>query len=366
MIKDIKKVVVKFNDRIVGYLVELENKKIAFQYDDKWIENGFSISPLSLPLSNKIYISNKDQFEGLYGVFWDSIPDGWGELLITRLLSKKGIDFKKLSPLTKLTLINNNGLGGLDYEPYQPLLNNDEKIDLDKISNDVKKILNDENDENLEKIYTLGGSSGGARPKAHINIDGEEWIIKFPCKIDSSDIGEKEYKVNSLAKKCGINVNEFKLFPSKECSGYFGAKRFDRKNSRKLHVISLAGMLEVSHKVPNLDYGHMFDLVENINGSKEELYECFSRMTFNVLIGNKDDHSKNFSFIYDEGIKKYKLSPAYDLTITNDKYEHEMTVNRNGNPTENDLLCLAKDFNLSKKRCIEIINKIKAILKNEI
>ena len=119
MIEDVKKLIVKYNGAIVGRLAEVSERKIAFQYDDAWIANGFSISPLSLPLSNRIYISQKITFGGLYGVFSDSLPDGWGELLVSRMLAKRGINYARLFPLTKLTLISSNGLGALTYEPCQ-------------------------------------------------------------------------------------------------------------------------------------------------------------------------------------------------------------------------------------------------------
>ena len=105
-LEEIKKLNVRFNGKIVGYLAELKNGSIAFQYDSEWIKNGFSISPFSLPLSDKIYINDKPNFNGLFGVFWDSLPDGWGELLVRRMLNKHGINFDRLSPLQKLSIIN--------------------------------------------------------------------------------------------------------------------------------------------------------------------------------------------------------------------------------------------------------------------
>ena len=194
MIKEVKKVTVKYNERIVGYLAEIKPLTIAFQYDDEWIKNGFSISPLSLPLDNKVYVSKKEQFNGLYGVFWDSLPDGWGELLMNRVLQKKGINPNQLPILTKLSLINNNGLGGLTYEPSQSFKSTYNDLDFDKLSDEVQKILNDESESvDLDFVYKLGGSSGGARPKAHIKIDKEEWIVKFACRIDPPNVGEKEF-----------------------------------------------------------------------------------------------------------------------------------------------------------------------------
>ena len=213
---NIKKLIVKYNDKLVGYLQELDNKKVAFQYDEEWIKNGFSISPFSLPLNNKVSVSKSEYFNGLFGVFNDSLPDGWGELLVRRMLTKKGLNFDKLSPLTRLTLISGNGLGGLSYEPSAILYNENENFDLDTLAKEVQAILDDTTEPiDFDKIVGLGGSSGGARPKAHIKIDNENWIIKFASTIDPKNIGELEFKANELAQKSGINVNDFKLFPSK-------------------------------------------------------------------------------------------------------------------------------------------------------
>jgi len=93
------------------------------------------------------------------------------------------------------------------------------------------------------------------------------------------------------------------------------------------------------------------------------MYEAYRRMCFNVFYGNKDDHGKNFSFLYDEKKGGYRLSPAYDLTETPDKPEHEMTVNGSGKPTEKNLLETAKIMKLSAEECNKIICKVKQTLK---
>ena len=174
----------------------------------------------------------------------DSLPDGWGELLVSRMLAKQGMNYAELSPLTKLSIVSENGLGGLTYEPSQT---EKESVgyDLDALAKQAADVLEDGDiNVDLDTIYYLGGSSGGARPKAHIREGKEEWIVKFPCRIDSPESGRKELEMNFAAKRCGIDVNECKLFPSKVCSGYFGAKRFDRQDGKRLHMISLSSVLE--------------------------------------------------------------------------------------------------------------------------
>lgn len=361
MIDRIKKLTVKYNGRTVGYLAELENSAIAFQYDDGWLQTGFSISPFSLPLKKDVFINKKNTFNGLYGVFQDSLPDGWGELLYRRMMAKMGINPDKISPLTRLSLIGENGLGALTYEPCQCDESANINYDLDYIAKEVKQILDDESaDVDLDAIYRLGGSSGGARPKAHIKDADGCWIVKFPTHLDPKDIGKREFNANSAAKRSGLNVNEFKLFPSKLYAGYFGAKRFDRTEEKRVHMVSLSSLLETTHRIPNLDYINLFQIIQNICADKKDMYEAYRRMCFNVLYGNKDDHGKNFAFLYDENLCGYKLSPAYDLTKTNAKSEHEMSVNGAGNPTEKDLKNVADIMKLSATECENILERIKA------
>lgn len=360
MIEQVKKLEVKYNGVTVGYLAEVQEGRIAFQYDDAWVKKGFSISPFSLPLSNQIYINGKDNFGGIYGVFHDSLPDGWGELLVKRMLAKMGVNYDSLSPLMRLSLVSGNGLGGLTYEPTQVQKEKDSDIDLDFIAGEADKILNDGvARESLDEIYRLGGSSGGARPKAHLRIDGEEWIVKFPCRLDPVNVGEEEYKANLLAKECGIEIAECRLFPSERCTGYFGSKRFDRLGEKRVHTVSLSSLLETSHRIPNLDYMHLFQVIQKICANQDDLYEAYRRMCFNVIYGNKDDHGKNFSFIYDEKQKGYRLSPAYDITRTPDKAEHEMTVNGSVNPTEKQLKEAIGTVGIQQKKCTEILCLVK-------
>lgn len=193
-------------------------------------------------------------------------------------------------------------------------------LDLDELSNECQKILHSEYSDKLDELYRLGGTSGGARPKIMTNIDGEEWIIKFPAHVDGKNIGKMEYDYSLCAKKCGIIMPQIKLFESNTCEGYFGTKRFDRI------------------------------VVENM----------FRRMCFNVFAHNRDDHAKNFTFLYEEG-KGWRLSPAYDLTYSSTYYgEHTTTVNGNGaDPTEKDLLQVGLQAGLKKTKCQHMIDEVK-------
>ncbi|MDY0278860.1 MAG: type II toxin-antitoxin system HipA family toxin [Acholeplasma sp.] len=359
---DIKRLVVKHNSKVVGYLQDIGNERIAFQYDERWVKEGFSISPFSLPLSNEVYVSKSNFFKGLFGVFYDSLPDGWGELLLRRTLAKKGISFERLTVLSRLSLINNIGLGSLTYEPSQEDISNNAFAELDYLANEVKNILIGSPTTDLDIMYRLGGSSGGARPKAHLIINNEAWIVKFPTIHDPKDIGEREFEANELARESGIAVNHSALMVSNSGKQYFAARRFDRFGDKRVHMISLSAILETTHQIPNLDYVHLFQVIQKICVDQSDLYEAYRRMCFNVLYGNRDDHGKNFAFVYDEKLRGYRLSLAYDITRTNDKYEHEMTVLGDGVPSEDKLLEFAKQMDLSIKKCEEIISKIKSVI----
>ena len=370
----IKSLQVFYNEKKVGTLALMKNNIVAFEYDSNWITNGFSISPFSLPLKKQVFIPRIDPFDGLYGVFSDSLPDGWGRLLVDRMLNSQNINLREISQIDRLAIVGETGMGALSYKPeYNLLEDKDYQEDYDNLALSCKKILNTEYSADLDKLFKLGGSSGGARPKILTKIDNEDWIIKFPSSLDDSNIGKLEYLYSVCAKKCKIDIPETKLFPSKISSGYFGIKRFDRKKLstgaiRKLHMISVSGLLETSHRIPNLDYNDLMQLTLNLTKSFEEVEKLFRLMCFNVFSHNRDDHSKNFSFIYNEDLNKWELSPAYDLTYSYSiNGEHATTINGNGvNPDLNDILKVAEKIGLDKKKAEKIAIEIREIVKKEL
>lgn len=363
--ENIKSLGVFYNNIKVGTLALLPNNLAAFEYDDKWLIDGFAVSPFSLPLIKKVFIPKIDPFEGLFGVFSDSLPDGWGKLLVDRMLSSQGINPREINILNRLAIVGNSGMGALSYRPEHKFILQEDEKDYDKLALACKELLETNFSSDLDKLFMLGGSSGGARPKILTAIDGEDWIIKFPSSYDVKEIGEIEYLYSLCAKKCGIEIPETKLFPSKISKGYFGIKRFDRneKNKRKIHMISVSALLETSHRLPNLDYNILMKLTLKLTNSFEEVEKMFRLMCFNVFAHNRDDHSKNFSFIYDEELKKWKLSPAYDLTFSYSiGGEHATTINGNGrNPNIKDILKVAENIGMkyeNAKKTAEEIEKI--------
>lgn len=348
-----------YHKKKVGILFISKSKRICFCYDKEWLSNGFSISPISLPLEERIFEYKKTNFNGLFGVFADSFVDSWGELLLKNYLKSKGIKYSDLNILEKLAYIGKNPMGALEYYPNYSTEANKNNLDLDKLQDDFDLLLNNKNCENIDEVFKLGGSSSGTRPKILTTYNGKDVLIKFSSKFDPKNAVELEFEYMSKAKEAGINIPYIELLQTKK-NKYFLIERFDRKNGEKIHMISVSGLLEVDHNVPSLDYFDLIKLTKLITRNEDDVIEMFRRMVFNAVFENLDDHTKNFAFLYDEDNEMFRLSPAYDLTPTTTYYgEHTTSVNGKGKNIEiSDMMEIARKANIKETTAIEIIKKI--------
>lgn len=344
-----------WNKRLVGQLALTPEGRCAFEYDPMFVSNGTSISPFFLPLRQELFIAKATPFSGGFGVFDDSLPDGWGQLLLDRYLRSVGVDVRRLTILQRLSLVGSNGRGALEYVPDKSVFAEYSDSDLHVISKEIREMLSGKDDKiSLEELYVRGGSPGGARPKIFYRHKGKEWLVKFRANNDPANIGETEYHYSLLAKKCGIEMPETRLFENT----YFGIERFDRTLAdQKIHVHSAAGMLHADYRIPSLDYIDLLKLCRYITSDMEEVLKLFRQMVFNVVIENKDDHAKNFSFVYTGN--RWKLSPAYDL-LPSDGFNgfHTTTVNGNGLPTRDDMLFAGKEVDLNRSTCKQTMDEI--------
>ena len=360
-----KKLEVFYHGNPVGYLAETPDHMIAFQYSDEWLKAGFSISPISLPLNAGVFVPPekcRDRFRGLFGVFADSLPDSWGELLLDRHLGTMGIARGDISTLDRLAYIGRSGMGALEYYPSKEsdFYMDAAGLNYDQISKECEKVLSSKESDQLDVLYRLGGSSGGTRPKILLKEDGKEWIVKFPASKDPAISGKREYDYSLCAKDCGIVMTETALAESAVCEGYFKTVRFDRKEGEKIFSITVSGLLEADFRAPSCDYATIMKLIRMLTKDnatdKEQLYRV---MCFNVLTHNRDDHTKNFSFLYtnDGG---WRLAPAYDLTYSDTYWgEHTTSVCGKGKDiTEKDLIKVGTDAGLSTSLCIESLSEI--------
>ena len=356
---EVKVIEVFMSSAKIGRIAMMPDFLCAFEYDPAYLLSGCSISPFNLPLKQEVFVARRTPFNGGFGVFDDSLPDGWGNLILDRYLKSKGVDPNKLTLLQRLALIGSTGRGALEYRPDYSESTADEVINFDNLANEAEKILtSDYEGDSLDTLYKYGGCSGGARPKVFVKIDGKEWLVKFKATMDAANVGKTEYEYSLLAKKCGINMPETRLFEGK----YFGVERFDRTPHGKIHTVSAAGLLNADYRVPSLDYGDLLQLCHILTKNMEEVYAFFRQMVFNVAIKNRDDHAKNFSFQLING--EWKLSPAYDL-LPGSGFNgfHTTTINNNGSPTINDIMAVAAKTGLNKQRATDIVDEINTLVK---
>ncbi len=381
-IEDVKeiKVGLNFGEKTIAVgRLALRDRKIYFEYDASFIDAGPAISPLRLPLQSGVTSFDYHLFEGLPGVFNDSLPDGWGRLLFDRLARSKGILPSDITPLDRLAHVGMSALGALVYEPDHSEDNNNEQINLDVLARQSRDVLEGEAEEVLAELIALNGSSGGARPKALIGVnedfsqivhgasnipDGyQPWMVKFPNSEDGLDAGAIEYVYALMAIEAGISMPQVHLFDAKAGAGFFAIKRFDRAGSKRLHMHTACGLLHSDYRTPSLDYEDLIALTSSLTRDVREVEKMYRQAVFNVLAHNRDDHSKNFSFLMDEK-GEWALSPAYDLTFSSGPRGEQstMVMGEGRNPGQDHLRKLGQEAGLSNERIDEIINQTRGAL----
>ncbi len=356
----------------VGRLA-LKNRRIYFEYNDDFIAKNIPLSPFQLPLKSGVVTCDDMIFDGLFGVFNDSLPDGWGRLLLDRQVEKYGIHRQQLTPLDRLAFVGRFGMGALSYEPVlgNSAISND-NIQLDKIALESQQVLAGEHEEVLEELFALNGSSAGARPKIVVGVNEDKaqlihgaqnlpagfshWMIKFPSSYDNSHAGALEYTYSLMAKKAGIEMPETHLFETGK-GRYFGIKRFDREGNQPFHMHSLCGLIHADHRTPSLDYETVLKVTLALTKNMVEVEKAFRLACFNVLAHNRDDHSKNFSFILDKH-NQWQFAPAYDLTFSHGPSGEQstMVMGEGKNPTRKHLRQLGRMFDI--KQTDQIIDEV--------
>lgn len=355
--KKIELVEVYIYNELVGKIALTDKGLCAFEYSTTFLQKGFSISPFELPLKPGVFVAKLHPFSGNFGVFDDCLPDGWGMIILERYLQKIGVRVRMLSLLDLLSIVGSSGRGALEFRPDQSIHTSQELQDFSYISNEAQKILrfSEYNAESIDDLYRRGGSPGGARPKIFVMVDGKEWLVKFGAINDPIHIGEIEYTYSLLAKKCAIEMPETRLFDGK----YFGVQRFDRVQSDKIHVVSVAGLLNADYRTPCLDYTTLFQLCQALTRNAQEMWKLYRLMVFNYVIGNKDDHAKNFSFLYQNN--EWKLSPAFDILPSEGiNGFHTTTINNTLYPTKQDIIDVAVKAGLNKQKALLIFDAIVA------
>lgn len=367
MIPDIDKIRVYHNDDFVGTLrMTPEGHSCAFEYSPEWMQEGFSLSPLELPLTSDLLFSEPDKFDRNFAVFEDSMPDGYGLYLIDRMLRKEGFQLRNLTPLQRLAIVGSSGMGALRYEPNVSLQDGVSKIgeeQLDEVQHTALEILSekDEGDESL--LYYNSANSGGARPKIVMtDSEGTHWLVKFRHTYDSAEIGREEYLYMNAARESGIDVPRTRLLKDR----YFAVERFDIENGKGVHVVTAAAILKSDFRNQDVDYTNLLALTGYLTQDPVQVEEMYRRMVFNLVCDNKDDHAKNFSFICRRGV--WSLAPAYDITYSPEGSmgQHATSLFYDGNPSKELVIKAGTQIRIPKNRCLDIIDAVEAVCRNRL
>ena len=358
----------------VGRLV-LDRGIAVLEYSQEFIASGLTINPLfGTPSTTLVRARDARLFDGLHGAFADSLPDAWGEILVQRRAEASGIPYSSLTSLDKLAVVGIRGMGALTYHPEVSHYTDSGEIDLDVLARNSLAILQGAPTMVLAQIEELGGSSGGARPKILVGINevGEiisgthdlpsgfsAWIVKFRDSRDVEDIGPLEAAYAAMAHASGVEMSRTKVLPSGSGAGYFATERFDRlAGGSRMHMASAAGLLETDWAVPTIDYDTLLKLTMAITRQHADVEKMFRRMVFNVIAHNRDDHSKQHSFLMDAS-GAWRLAPAYDLTFSRGPGgEHYLAVNGTGsNISAADITKIAKAHGISRKHIDYVISR---------
>ncbi|MCF6234967.1 MAG: type II toxin-antitoxin system HipA family toxin [Gammaproteobacteria bacterium] len=330
----------------------------AFEYEPSFISSGVELAPIKMPLTKRIYSFPElgyETFKGLPGLIADSLPDDFGNAVLNAWIASKGKLPADITPLQRLQYIGKRGMGSLEYAPATKLrnLNSSEQVEVESLISIAQEILDSrtdftvklnrdgqENREAMMALLSVGTSAGGARAKAVLAFNKDftqirsgqakipkgftHYLMKFDGVSEHSKnketfgdplgYGAMEYTYYLMAKSCGIEMMPCKLLEEGN-RRHFITQRFDRIGNEKTHIQTLNGMAHINYKMPgSYSYAELFGIARQLRLSAKEAEQLFSRMVFNIVARNHDDHSKNFSFMLIN--KKWQLAPAYDLAYS--------------------------------------------------
>lgn len=361
---DVKKIQVLYRNLPVGILqMDASRGVCVFEYEKSWLADGFSLSPTELPLQSGLMYADKDKLGGVFATFEDSLPDGYGLYLLDRILRKQGSSLEEITPLQRLSIIGNGGMGALTYQPvmtgFQAQAELEGEQQLDYLQEEALKVLSEKSGGDASLLYYNSSNSGGARPKTVMRAqDGSHWLVKFRHTYDPADIGQTELLYMQTARECGITIPRIGLVRDK----YFAIERFDYvPDGQRLHVLTASALLKTDFRNQDVDYTNLLALTGYLTQDPIQVEEMFRRMVMNLVAVNRDDHAKNFSFIFDAG--KWSLAPAYDITYSpaGTNGEHATSLFYHGNPGLDLVLKAGTGIRIPESRCLEIIRQVQSV-----
>ncbi|MFT7005910.1 MAG: serine/threonine-protein kinase HipA [Colwellia sp.] len=332
----------------VGILAQ-NRQGIYFQYDTSYLEQYHNLSPFNLSFDSTLQLAPVSPHNRLHGAFSDSLPDGWGLLLMDRVFRQVNTLPAQITAMDRLSFVGEGAMGALSYLPLSELKNNtiEDQLSIAKLGLQAQAIFDGQTSEVLQALINAG-SSGGARPKAQLYLnndndfcstnvsdDSEAFLVKFTSSqfLLGHDEGVCEAAYLTMAKQAGIDVPAWKLLDAPSASGaqqWLAVKRFDvvknlRGNEGRLHLHSVSGLLDADYRMPSLDYEELIKVSSIICRSPAAGQVMFRRMVFNLFALNQDDHSKNWAFLQQDN-GQWQLAPFYDVTFSPSSYTEHATA----------------------------------------
>lgn len=369
----------------VGTLAE-DRGRVFFEYAAEFLATGLDLSPFRLPFEPGLFEHRDREFGPLPGLFDDSLPDGWGLLLMDRHFRSLGRNVAEISPLDRLAWLGTRTMGALTYYPPASRNGADASVfDLHDLARQSQVVLSGAAAEVLPELLRAGGSPAGARPKVLVGynpitgdaISGEDdlpegfehWLVKFASGSDADDVGAVEYAYSLMARAAGLDMPPTRLFETVEGDRFFGIRRFDRgcggslrRDNRRYHVHTFGNLIQSNFRIPSADYADLLKVANLLTRNHQDVLRAFRLMAFNVLAHNRDDHVKNFAFLLNDTTGEWSLAPAYDLMFTpGPGGEHTMTVVGEGrNPGRPQMLQLAERADISRRQAAAVIDEVQA------
>ncbi|ELP6756672.1 type II toxin-antitoxin system HipA family toxin [Vibrio vulnificus] len=402
-------ITITYQDDLVGAVsFDTEKGLGSFEYDPSFVKKGVELSPIKMPLSNRIYRFPEldfNTFKGLPGLIADSLPDDFGNAVLNAWVASQGRSPSDITPLQRLQYTGKRGMGALEYAPATKLrsLNASQQVEIQSLVSIAQEILDSRGNFEVElkqngqddrqammSLLSVGMSAGGARPKAVLAFNEDftqvrsgqtnvpsgftHYLMKFDGVSehnknqetfgDPLGYGAMEFVYHLMANKCGIDMMPCRLLHEGN-RRHFITQRFDRIKNSKVHVQTLNGLAHIDYKKPgSFSYAELFGIARQLKLSAVDAEQLFKRMTFNIIARNHDDHSKNFAFMLKQDrLKKDKwsLAPAYDLAYSykpGSKWvnSHWMSLNgKRDNFTRSDFYSLEKLSPIFNKRKIDDI-----------
>jgi serine/threonine-protein kinase HipA len=353
----------------------------AFEYDPAWLDRRIELAPLHMPARPGVFVFPElaeRTFRRLPALLADSLPDRFGNALVTAKLAEEGIRAEQITALDRLAYTADRGMGALEFAPPAgEMARHSTAIQLADLVVAARQAVRGEFSgdevahEALAQLIQVGTSAGGARAKAVVSYNPEtgqvrsgqlaapegyqHWILKLDGVGDdgfgpSKGFGRIEYAYSHMATAAGIDMEPCRLLVEND-RAHFMTRRFDRRpDGTKVHVQTLCAIDHLDfNQTDTHSYAQYLDVIDRLGLGPEARAQAFRRTVFNVAAANRDDHTKNLSFCCNES-GTWSLAPAYDVNHAYNPQgqwtqRHQMSVNQKFEGiTRDDLLELSDRF----------------------